>query len=391
LSGVDSAGVASSRWANLALVVVVSLLCAVGAEVALRLLRPLPLSFGYLSDEGVPIHVPGLSGVYRRSEFAAPVSFNSMGFRGEEFLLPKPSAEFRIVALGDSMTEGLQVSDDALFTRQIEVLSAERGLNVDVANLGVSGYGTDAALLAFEVYGAALEPDLVIVFFCMNNDARNNLLEGRCSVVNGELRCDPAQPPSRSQRRWRDFRVTVLRPLQLYQILRGAIHAVRVGDFGASTTLDVGGPGLGFGGLLHVVPEPQNVRDALDITGKLLEALRARAARAGAETWLVLLPMQHQIEDERWRTFARRDSGYRVERELPQQAMRALAASIDMPVIDLYEPFRATDAAGERLYWQLDAHFNEAGHRVTAEVVTARLREHMGPPAAASSAPGHSP
>jgi len=391
----DPRGSVPPRGASLALLVVVSLLCLVAAEATLRLVQPMPLSTGYLSDEGVPIHVPGLSGVYRRSEFAAPVSFNSAGFRDEEFVIPKPGGVLRIVALGDSMTEGLQVSDDDLFTRQIEILAAKDGLAVEVANLGVSGYGTDDAMLAFDVYGAPLEPDVVIVFFCMNNDARNNLLEGRCSLRDDTLHCDPARPATRAQRRWRDFRVTFLRPLQLYQRARGAIHSLGVGDFEATRSLDVGGPGMGFGGLLHVVPEPENVRNALEITGRLLGELSAHAARAGAETWLVLLPMQHQIEEDRWRRIADPESGYRVERDRPQRTMRELAAQVPIPVIDLYDAFRARDAAGERLYWQTDAHFNEAGHRVTAEMVTARLREHRtGSPigrGAASPAPGRTP
>src|SRR5207248_1204367 len=50
------------------------------------------------------------------------VSINSLGFRGREVAVPKPSGRFRIVVLGDSVTLGWGVGDDETFSSQLEFL-----------------------------------------------------------------------------------------------------------------------------------------------------------------------------------------------------------------------------------------------------------------------------
>ena len=42
-------------------------------------------------------------------------------------------------------------------------------------NLGVEGYGTDQELLRLEREGARYQPDIVILNFCLTNDALNNV------------------------------------------------------------------------------------------------------------------------------------------------------------------------------------------------------------------------
>jgi len=87
---------------------------------------------------------------------------------------------FRILVLGDSYVEGIQVSIEELFTRQLENLlngSNNGTVKYEVINMGVSGYGTTQELLLLKDKGFIFSPDLVILCFNLGNDIRNNYIK----------------------------------------------------------------------------------------------------------------------------------------------------------------------------------------------------------------------
>ena len=96
---------------------------------------------------------------------------NADGFRDRSYQRPKPEGVWRIVVLGDSLAFGWGVSADDTFPKVLEALLAERvpELQIEVLNLGVSGYNpyTEARLL--EDLGLSYQPDLVIAQFCIND------------------------------------------------------------------------------------------------------------------------------------------------------------------------------------------------------------------------------
>lgn len=89
---------------------------------------------------------------------------NSLGYRGEEIVMPKPQGEFRIACLGGSTTYGETVDDyhDA-YPAVMEALLRQRGLKVTVINAGCPGYTSyeDLINLAFRVI--YLDVDMVIL------------------------------------------------------------------------------------------------------------------------------------------------------------------------------------------------------------------------------------
>ena len=133
------------------------LLGLVLAEALLRVFRPQTLGLSMLSEDGLVLHMPGHRALYRREEFTVETRFNALGFRGPEFAVPKPEGTFRILALGDSFTEGLQVEEEDLFTTRIERALRGTTPRVEVLNLGVSGMGTDDELELLRLFGPRLE------------------------------------------------------------------------------------------------------------------------------------------------------------------------------------------------------------------------------------------
>jgi len=93
-------------------------------------------------------------------------TLNARGFRGNELTFPRPSGRTRVVVLGDSVAFGYGVSDEQAFPRLIDV----RENGIEVANLGVQGYGPGQELLVLRREGLREDPDVVVLAFCLRND-----------------------------------------------------------------------------------------------------------------------------------------------------------------------------------------------------------------------------
>jgi GDSL-like lipase/acylhydrolase family protein len=156
---------------RLALILVSIGVSLVLIEIALRLFFPQPLGpvqFAVDPDLGfIPVPnqraVRTLPGVY-----AYRYSNNSMGLRGPEIhAKTKP----RILVLGDSFTYGIGVNDDETFC---SILQSQLPGN-EIINAGNPGKGTDYALKFYRTKGKQLEPDVVILVFCVNDFSDNQL------------------------------------------------------------------------------------------------------------------------------------------------------------------------------------------------------------------------
>ncbi len=91
---------------------------------------------------------------------------NAHGFLEPDDDLSLGAEEQRVVVLGDS------IADQDYFPKMLEaVLDTRLGGGADVLNLGVSGYGTVDEARWLERWGARLEPDLVVLQFCLNDFA----------------------------------------------------------------------------------------------------------------------------------------------------------------------------------------------------------------------------
>jgi lysophospholipase L1-like esterase len=152
-----------------------SLLLALGAcELTARIVLPVPpnplrqpqIAYQYDPDLRY-VYLPNQKG-WIDDGF---VTINSLGFRGAEVASPKPPGRFRTVVLGDSLTVGYGVSDGETYAAQLERLLHERfpARQLDVVNLGVTGYSTRQEVALLSRHLPSLQPDLVLVGFYTND------------------------------------------------------------------------------------------------------------------------------------------------------------------------------------------------------------------------------
>jgi hypothetical protein len=100
---------------------------------------------------------------------------NSHGVRtaSSEKMTTKGENRLRVVLLGDSYTHGDEVLFEQTWGAYLEQKLAGVGIQVEVINLGVPGYGMDQAYLRWKSSGAVWSPDLVVFGFQPENVKRN--------------------------------------------------------------------------------------------------------------------------------------------------------------------------------------------------------------------------
>lgn len=121
--------------------------------------------------------IPNKEGKTRRGRIKSTVKMNSHGFRDREYTYEKKKDVFRVVILGDSMTEARQVELDKTYHAILEEkLNSGNNKKIEVINLGVSGFGTAQEYLTLKHYGLKYQPDFVILAFFIGNDISDNSL-----------------------------------------------------------------------------------------------------------------------------------------------------------------------------------------------------------------------
>ncbi len=120
---------------------------------------------------------PGFKGKYK---------INSYGFRDYEYSENKPDNTLRIVNIGDSLTFGLGLKLESVYSKVMEkkmncTLNTHK--NYEVLNLGIFGYNTIQEYYLLKNEGLRFQPDIILLGFYYNDSdlakslEKNGLLE----------------------------------------------------------------------------------------------------------------------------------------------------------------------------------------------------------------------
>ena len=215
-----------------AVLVLVGILIGAGAgEILLRLFLPQTLGLRWYTRENVLVHVPNLRSTYIRPEYTTRMEIDSDGLRDREYPPGKPAGVYRVLLLGDSYAEGIQVPMEQTFPKIAEGIlrRARPDLRIEIVNAGVAGYGTADELRYLEAFGKRWQPDLVLVAFYSGNDVRNNFTSRDLRRVNGSLRVS-RKGLGEGQYRIKAVRNWLAAHSHLYQYLRARLPSGHGGD-----------------------------------------------------------------------------------------------------------------------------------------------------------------
>lgn len=321
-----------------------SVCCALlGVELYFRTLRPIefmrikPMDAdargGWYGMIHRPASTPGLT--YElvpnldQKSVGIQVHTNSLGMRDDEPLPRDTPGLLRVLALGDSVTFGFRVAQENDFCSVLErEFAAEPldGRRVEVLNAGVSGYSSMDEAAAYTGKWLALEPDLLVLSYCLN---------------------DPEYLPRQPLQRyfvpphwWQHS--SLLR----FLVQRNEGRKVRE---------------LGHGNYWRALHAPG------EAAWKTVEAAFARIAAASSEKHIpVLLTIFPMFSPDPWDKYA-----YREQHAQVAEAGRRNG----FLVLDLLPRFER-EAPESVLIDRNDSHPNAGGHRIAAEEIRRFMLEH---------------
>ena len=379
---------------ELVLAALVMLAIPAFAELALRLAR-VPFDaqvYGPNRDLGWMLR-PGMTGLVS-TETPQMVRINSRGFRDQERSYEKAPGTFRIVVLGNSWTEALQVPLEKTYVFVLEhELNARQcfgGKRVEVLNFGVAGYSTAQELLLLREEVWNYQPDLVLLAFYPARDIANNVRELNNAVTperspyfvfhEGQLAIDdtfrslPALQPRQIWLQNTSYKFDAsLRVLQAIDALQrfGKIHV-------AMAAIKERAEKSGVEKLEYTIYAPPTVpamQGAWKVTEALFVAMRDEVRAHGKEFRIVVLATRPQvIPDPAKRTELLNKLGV-ADLNYTDRRIKEFASLSAIPVTTL-APALASYAEAHHVYLNgfraanLGAgHWNETGHRVAAAAI----------------------
>jgi len=341
-------------------------------------------------------HQPGARGWFQSCpggalEWRTYSRFDQGGLRSDRDVPRARSDAVRVLVIGDSFTEGLQVPLDQTWVHLAERRlneTAPPGVRYELLNAGMSAWGTDNELLWYLHEGRYYRPDVVLLAFNTSNDVFENdralvstnfgwpdkpyfALEQNRLVLRGY----PLEPEPR--------RRVVVRAAICWLVLRSALmrrladidyfknRLILPGPPGGPTT-NVAQPVEGY-----LRDPPPHWSEAWRITRGLVLRLRSEVEARGSRFVVVVLNGKAEVAPAMWPWLARHGP-YKdapVDLDRPNRLITKFLARRDIPTVATLDAFRERfGARGHPGFFGFDVHYAPPGHALAADVVADGLR-----------------
>jgi hypothetical protein len=336
-------------------------------------------------------------------EAKVQVTYNSRGFRDVEHSFENRHGAFRILVLGDSFMEAYSVELNDAFHKRIEQFLVKKGINVEVINLGVGGYGTLQEYLVFHQVGQLYKPNLVLLALHIGNDVSDNSIE-----LESKLRiCDPMRVVSRpyldlavstdwrvtmvdykgaqaryaaAKLRHNSFLGNIVNKSALLQTLSKIIKSiVSRPEQSKECQNDYGERYLAFYGMYYC-QEPPEYTKAWDITKRILARLKHDSKAMGSELVVFTVPGLYEVNIDVMKKIiedAPNNATICMEKPPAYERLKTILEELDIEYVDLLPEFRdVTQNSKINLFRPSDTHWNPEGHALAAKLIGLFLSEY---------------
>lgn len=322
------------------------------------------------------------------------VEFNALGLRDVERRVDKSPGTYRVLMMGDSYVEAMQVPLDSSLTRRLErTLEGRDGRRVEVWNCGVAGYTTSNELLYLREQAARWHPDLVVLCFLSGNDIADQVPALATSLRNRPFfrRDSSGWAIDRSRFKTDAGFVAWLRTnSRLLPWVKRQASLMRRNAAEKAAAPGGGSPTLPIDLEIYSQHPDSAWAAAWDLTEQLLLEVRDESERIGAG--FLLVSISNGVQES---AVARRNRpnwvGWidrpEIAMDWPETRLTRFAAAHAIDYLPLLPAFRSeVERAGRPLHIEWVGHWNGAGHEVAARAIAARISARLDAAAALDSA-----
>jgi hypothetical protein len=327
----------------------------------------------------------------RREDFEVTVSINSRGLRGPEIPYEAAPGVRRLAIMGDSFAHGYYAEEPE--TLRGRLAAALRACQVEVLNAGSPGYSTDQEWLYFEEEIEKYQSLEVVLLFYYNDlqfnlesvgtaDRDKPLLrrqEGSLKLVPPRIRKPeaPAPAPENVLRR----SAPLFHHSALWAFLATRLQSSRpdwsraLARRGLAPELSDRPPAeyLPFGPLDS--GERSRVEEMWRTTEEILRRFRDDVRERGSGFSVFYVPARFEVNDEAWAFVRRRYEAERPwERGAVGQRLASVLKSLDIPLIEASNSFRAAERSARKAYLAIDGHWNGRGNEIAFESLLPMMR-----------------
>lgn len=335
-------------------------------------------------------HIPNSEGWW--VNFAEPFVFrsyvhiNSLGLHDRDFDLDKAVGTKRILIIGDSFVDALEVPLENTFVKIIESRFMDSGDEIQVINGGHYGYGTDQELLFYRLRGIHFQPDLVVLAFQPGNDIYDNLNTGTIGSKpyfeidpGNELLLKnfpvpaPKEPEFSSLSITKKIKKVLYDNSKLYRFSGSQIkmHSSFVQNFLVAIGLMELPNKEDLGSTMAI----ENIKDAglykaatdgrlehgWELTRRIILLLKTEVETSGARLIVVIMPDPQQF------SIPANEPGWNVEKW--NDRLMRLCIDVGLDCLDLYPIFRnlIMEDRNKTYFFPRDGHLTPEGHLEVAE------------------------
>lgn len=266
--------------------------------------------------------------------------YNELGFRDEDL---GATGNPRVLFLGDSFQEGLEVQYAETFHEQVEQrLQQEHARDIDIVSVASQGYSTAQQLRAYRKFSARINPAMVVLMFYAGNDLTDNLRHEFAYLDSAGRLVIPDRSFSWFQECRLEFARWMYESSHLVFLLKNTAENVtrfRFADESKQVT-------------------KVSVERTVAITDSLIAALYEEVREDGRLFSIVVIPSARDI------AAGRSGRGDQVV---------DFCRSRGIPAVDLFPLLSRED------YFLYDEHLNVRGHDVVADTLVPFLVQHLVP------------
>lgn len=287
-------------------------------------------------------------------EYQAEVRINDDSLRDVQRPVAKPPGTYRVLILGDSLTEAEQVPLEKTFAKRLEPeLAQSRGQTVDVINAGLAAASPTTEYLMLVNKGIKYAPDLVVCAYSL-------IGVGQDWLYRNELTFDAQGIPVERSRISRGLGGDVFYALYAYS----RVAQLLVGNY-----VRVRRPATADDLMVSIFDDEDTPleAEAWDLTLRTIRAMKQYSEAHGAKFLLIAIPFATQVYPEAQIGSERQvklPDTVRTSRR-PQQMLERFSRASGIAYVDLLPDFvAARDKAP--LFFRHDTHLTAAGHDVIA-------------------------